>query len=333
MNTVQQGSLMIIDKNGNLVQNLTDSNLLNGPWGLAVHDEGDRAQLFVANVNSGTITRIDLVIPPGGNPMVESETQIASGYVHRTDPAAIVIGPSGLAYDARKDILYVASTGDNEIFAVPDAGDRQSDAGTGKAVVTDQTHLHGPLGLVLAPNGDFITANNDAVNADTKQPSEVAEFTPDGKFVGQISLNPGIDAGFGIALQFAEPDTTIRFAAVDDNTNTVHVWNIDLEPKPSGKAAETGSEVHDSSPLPRSPGMAEATTAFFASLNQHQTDSQSQPVDDLMTAHLTPLMSTQPSSPSGTSGPSTGPIFGGHMPHGARPSALDDVFADTGSGL
>jgi sugar lactone lactonase YvrE len=333
MNTVQQGSLMIIDKNGNLVQNLTDPTLLNGPWGLAVNDGGSRAQLFVANVNSGTITRIDLVIPPGGNPMVESKTQIASGYVHRTDPAAIVIGPSGLAYDAREDILYVASTGDNEIFAIPDAKDRESDAGTGKVVVNDQTHLHGPLGLVLAPNGDLITANNDAVNADPMQPSEVAEFTPGGEFVGQISLNPSIDAGFGIALQFAGPDQQVRFAAVDDNTNTVHVWNIDLDPKSSGNEADTGSEVHEASALTRNAGMAEATSAFFASLNEHQSDSHSQPVDDLMSAHFAPLMSTQPSSPSGTGGVSTAPIFGGHMPHGARLSALDDVFADTGSGL
>jgi uncharacterized protein (TIGR03118 family) len=279
MNTVQQGSLMIIDMNGNLVQNSTDPTLLNGPWGLAVHDEGNRAQLFVANVNSGTITRIDLVIPPGGNPIVESETQIASGYVHRTDPAAIVIGPSGLAYDARKDILYVASTGDNEIFAVPDAKDRESDAGTGKVVVSDQTHLHGPLGLVLAPNGDLITANNDAVNADPMQPSEVAEFTPGGKFVGQISLNPSIDAGFGIALQFAGPDQQVRFAAVDDNTNTVHVWNIDLDVASESKEAASASAVRAmSGDQSQGDGMADAQAVaaarqvFQSDLNTLMTD-------------------------------------------------------------
>ena len=37
--------------------------------------------MFVSNVLSGTVTRIDLTIPNGGNPIVESETQIASGYL------------------------------------------------------------------------------------------------------------------------------------------------------------------------------------------------------------------------------------------------------------
>jgi uncharacterized protein (TIGR03118 family) len=232
--TIMQGSLMIIDKNGNLVENLTDSALLNGPWDLTINDKGSQAQVFVSNVLSGTVTRIDLKIPDHGNPIVESLTQIASGYVHRPDPSAVVVGPTGLAYDANKDILYVASTGDNEIFAIADAKHRTTDAGMGRLVYQDNAHLHGPLGLLLAPNGDLITANGDAVNPDPKQKqtSEIVEFTPSGHFVGQISLNPGPDAPFGIALQFAGPDQQVRFAAVDDNTNTVHVWNIDLDPTP-----------------------------------------------------------------------------------------------------
>jgi hypothetical protein len=35
----------------------------------------------------------------GGTPTVSGMTQIASGYVHRTDPAALVVGPTGLAFD------------------------------------------------------------------------------------------------------------------------------------------------------------------------------------------------------------------------------------------
>jgi uncharacterized protein (TIGR03118 family) len=124
--TIQPGSLMIIDKNGNLVENLTDSALLNGPWDLTIHDQGNIAQVFVSNVLSGTVTRIDLKIPEHGNPIVESETQIASGFAHRADPAALEVGPTGLAYDAKHDILYVASTADNAIFAIADAKDTQT---------------------------------------------------------------------------------------------------------------------------------------------------------------------------------------------------------------
>jgi hypothetical protein len=277
-NTVQAGSLMIIDKDGNLVQNLTDSTLLDGPWDLTINDQGDHAQVFVSNVLSGTVTRIDLKIPPHGSPIVESMTQIASGYTAVTDPSAVVLGPTGLAYDAKHDILYVASTKDNEIFAIHDAKGRTSDGGTGNVVVKDSTHLHGPLGLVLAPNGDLLTANGDAVNTDPKQPSEIVEFTPAGKFVGQISLNPGPDAGFGIALQFAAPDSTVRFAAVDDNTNTVHVWNIDLDVSSESKAASASAVRAMSGDQPQGDGMADAQAVaaarqvFQSDLNTLMTD-------------------------------------------------------------
>jgi hypothetical protein len=111
------GSLLILDSHGNVVTTLTDSALLDGPWDLTVNDQGDNAQVFVSNVLSGTVTRIDLKIDHG-NPAVVSETQIASGYLFRTDPAALVVGPTGLAYDVEHDVLYGASTGDNAIFAI-----------------------------------------------------------------------------------------------------------------------------------------------------------------------------------------------------------------------
>src|SRR6516225_989700 len=160
---VGQGSLLVIDKSGNLVNQLTSPSLLNGPWDLTVRDDGKRARVFVSNAISGPVTRLDVRIVGDADGdkkdalIVEKETQIASGYLHRCDPAAFVVGPTGLALDKKKDILYVSSTGDNAIFAISDASDRTSDAGMGKPVVTDQNHLHGPLGLVLARNGDLIS--------------------------------------------------------------------------------------------------------------------------------------------------------------------------------
>ena len=188
--SVGQGSLMILDRNGNVVTTLSDSKLLDGPWDLTVNDQGGRAEVFVSNVLSGTVTRIDLKIPNGGNPIVKSETQIASGYLTRTDPAALVVGPTGLAYNPKNDTLYVASTGDNKIFAISNAARRRSGAGTGRVVYQDNAHLRGPLGLVLAPNGDLITTNGDAVNPDPNQTSELVEFTPRGKFVGEFPVDP-----------------------------------------------------------------------------------------------------------------------------------------------
>jgi len=235
--TAQQGSLLILDSNGKLVGQLSDSALLNGPWDLAVNDQGHEVQVFVSNVLSGTVTRIDMEVPKGGVPKVESETQIASGYMIRTDPNALVVGPTGLAFDPQRDVLYVASTGDNAIYAIPNAAQSHKDHGTGKLIVQDDVHLHGPLGLVIAPNGDLIAANGDAQNPDPNNPNELVEYTRKGEFVGQFQVDPGNGGGaFGIALSSA--DGELRFAAVDDNTNTLHVWTF-------GLTGESHHERHD----------------------------------------------------------------------------------------
>ena len=225
----QQGSLIVLDSNGKVVTQLTDSALLDGPWDLAINDMGSQAQVFVSDVLSGTVTRIDLNIPKGGTPQVESETQIASGYAHRLDPNVVVLGPTGLAFDPQRDVLYVASTLDNKVFAIPNAALTRHDQGTGTVVFDDPTHLHGPLGLVLLPNGDLVAANGDAVNPDPAHPNELVEFRPRGnpadRFVAQFQLDPGAPwAPFGVAVTTQNCD--LRFAAVDDDTNTVNVWTF-----------------------------------------------------------------------------------------------------------
>jgi hypothetical protein len=236
--SIGQGSLQILDKSGNVVTTLSDSALLDGPWDLTINDQGDAAQVFVSNVLNGVVTRIDLSIPDGGTPTVESLTRIASGYLTRTDPNALVVGPTGLAYDANRNVLYVASTGNNEIFSVSHAGDRTSDAGMGKLVYQDNAHLRGPLGLVLAPNGDLITANGDAVNPDPNQTSELVEFTPNGKFVGEFSIDPNAGGAFGVAV--TNTDGILRFAAVEDVTNSLDIWTF--------QTSDNSPQSHDDDP-------------------------------------------------------------------------------------
>jgi hypothetical protein len=238
----QQGSLLILDRFGNVVETLSDPNLLNGPWDLAVNDNGATAQVFVSNVLSGTVTRIDLSVPFTGAPVVQDMIQIASGYLIRPDSTALVVGPTGLAYVASQDVLYVASTGDNEIFAIPSAGTRTSDAGMGTLIYSDPAHLRGPLGLVFDPrNGNLITTNGDAVNPDPTQASEMVEFTPLGQFVFERPVdNLGSTGGaFGIALK-TQSNGVQYFAAVDDDTNTLEVWRVtpgERGPKAASAAA------------------------------------------------------------------------------------------------
>jgi hypothetical protein len=159
--------------------------------------------------------------------MVESETQIASGYGFRTDMNALVVGVTGLAFDSRNDTLYVASADDNAIYAIRHAAKTQHDEGTGKVIFNDPNFLHGPLGLVLLPNGNLVFSNGDAQNPDPNHLNELVEITPKGKFVAQFQLDPGGPGGaFGIAA--TEVDGVLRFAAVDDNTNSVDIWTLQV---------------------------------------------------------------------------------------------------------
>jgi hypothetical protein len=224
-NTIKQGSLLVLNKNGKQVANLTNSMKLDGPWDLTVVDEGSLAFVFVSNVLNGTVTRLDLAVTPSTVKVLTSTT-IASGFLHRSDPNALVVGPTGLAFNQLTDTLFVASTGDNAIYSIPDALFRLTSAGKGDLVFSNPAVLRGPLGLVLLPNGNLIAANGDAVNADPAHPSELVEFTPTGKFVGQTSLDHAEGAAFGIAAEVQGDD--LIFAAVNDDTNTLEVFDIEL---------------------------------------------------------------------------------------------------------
>jgi len=214
----------VLNSKGQLVTTVTDPTL-DSPWDLTFTEKNNKAMVFVSNVLSGTVTRLELSTKKGTVTVV-SKTPIASGYMTAPNAAALVVGPTGLAYDAANDILYVASTGDNEIFAIDGASTLQSSSGgTGKVIYSDNTHLHGPLGLVLAPNGNLITSNGDAINADPNQNSEIVEFTTTGTFVNQFPVDSVPGAAFGIALETI-PGGFAQFAAVDDNTNSVTNWII-----------------------------------------------------------------------------------------------------------
>ena len=222
--TVGQGELVVLNRNGKVVAEFSNHALLNGPWALTVNDDGARAQIFVSNILSGTVTRLDMTVPATGNAIkILSATQIASGYSHRTDPGAIVLGPAGLAYDAKSETLYVASSADNAVYAIHNARERRTDHGTGKIIYQDNNHLHGPVGLTFAPDGNLIAANSDGGTSDPNQPSELVEFTRRGKFIGQFSINPNTGGAFGVAVsKGAKP----RLAALNDVTGTVEVWQV-----------------------------------------------------------------------------------------------------------
>jgi hypothetical protein len=222
--TAGPGSLLVINNQGKLIQTIT-SEWIQSPWDMALVDRGDRAIAFVTNALTGTVSRLDFNINSNGLKL-RSATTIASGHVHRGDPVTFFVAPTGLVYDARRDVLYVASTGDNAVFKIWDAADRKTDGGLGSVVYEDNIHLHGALGLAEAPNGHLLVTNNDGINPDPNQPSEIVEFTKEGDFVKEISVDPAQGGSFGLAVRTTE-DKAI-FAAVDDNTSTLTIWTLNL---------------------------------------------------------------------------------------------------------
>ena len=124
-NTHGPGFLQVIGRNGNLVKTLKDAKFL-GPWDLAINDEGALAQVFVSDVVTGTVVRIDLSVGENDVAVLSSPNVIAKGYAHHSDPNAFVLGPTGLAFDKRSNTLYVASTMDNAIYSISAAGMRTS---------------------------------------------------------------------------------------------------------------------------------------------------------------------------------------------------------------
>ncbi len=225
--TISHGSLILLNRFGTQVASFTDPALLDGPWDLAVVDRGATAQVFLSNVLSGTVTRLTLSLSARKQTAsIVKQTQIASGYTTAPSEAALVVGPTGLVFDAARNELFVASTADNAIYGITQPLTRKTDAGIGKLIYQDSAHLHGPLALVQAPNGDLITTNGDAINSDATQPSELVEFTPTGQFIAETPVDSSGEGGaFGIAISSISANQ-LSFAAVDDLTNSLDIWSV-----------------------------------------------------------------------------------------------------------
>ena len=156
--------------------------------------------------------RVDLRIERGEAPEETSRTVIASGFSERSDPAALVIGPTGVGL-GRHDTLYVADSLNNRIAAIPDALTRSDTAFSGRDV-TSQGAISDPLGLAIALNGDILTVDGADGN--------LVETTPHGAQVAVKVLDssgdpPGSGALFGLAV--APHGHGLYF--VDDATNTL----------------------------------------------------------------------------------------------------------------
>ena len=224
--TAKAGCLLVLDSNGKVVETFFGS-LINGPWDMAALDQGGSASLFVTNVlngtvaaggnvvHGGTVTRLTLTGLNGAMPNLQAITVIGSGFAERTDPAALVIGPTGVGLSPKADTLYVADSLNNRVAAIPDPVFRATSAGIG-ATVTQGGSLNDPLGLTVLPGGNILTVNGNN--------GFLVETTPDGNQINRALLDssgnpPGAGALFG--LVFA-PGQGLYY--VDDATNALNLF-------------------------------------------------------------------------------------------------------------
>lgn len=218
--TAKAGCLLVLDDKGNVVETI-DNEMINGPWDMTAVEADEWAVLFVANVlngtvaagggivNGGNVVRIVLEINEETIPVVSSMKVIASGFPAKTDPAALVIGPTGLGF-AGNGTLYVADTLNNRITAIRDAISRSTDAGVGHTLSSGGA-LNGPLGLAMAPNGDILAVNGNDGN--------LIEITPKGEQIAVRNVDTtGIGAGTLFGLAPAPGNKGVYFVNDGDNT-------------------------------------------------------------------------------------------------------------------
>jgi hypothetical protein len=218
--TAQAGCLIVLDKNGNAVETISGPPI-NGPWDMTSVDEGWGATLFVTNVlngtvasgetptDGGTVVRIRLRIDGKHRPpAVAAMDVIASGFPERTDPAALVVGPTGVGL-GDEGTLYVADTQDSRIAAVPYAESRQTPLEGGGTTIATGGYLNSPLGLTMTPDGDILTANGGDGN--------FVETTPVGAEFQPLDTGAGEGGLFGLVI--APQHQGVYF--VDDADNTL----------------------------------------------------------------------------------------------------------------
>ena len=238
--TAQAGCLIVLNSWGTPVETI-EGSLINGPWDMASLDGDHQAVLFVTNVlngtvaangsvvNQGTVVRVNLGVSEKTMPFLESLTVVGAGFPERSDPAAMVIGPTGLGlspgcregaddcdagFGEGEPVLYVADSLNNRVDVIKDPLSRTIPSGPGK-VLSSGGSLNDPLGLTVAPNGHILVVNgNDGTITEiTARGAQIAS-----KLIDNSGNPPGAGALFGVIF---DPEYGVVF--VDDATNTLNL--------------------------------------------------------------------------------------------------------------
>jgi hypothetical protein len=227
--TAQAGCLIVLNNQGAVAETITDVTI-NGPWDMTALDGDLDATLFVTNVLNGTVAGNGSIVQAGTvvrirtaqtdttMPSVTNMLVIGSGFAEKTDPSALVIGPTGVAL-APGGLLYVADTLNNRIVSITNAVNRTTDANTGQVFSVLPT-LNAPLGMAVRANhAELMVVNGGngrliGINEDGSQKSA--------GFISGSGTPPGAGTLFGLATS----SSGLYF--VNDGTNTLNLLSNPL---------------------------------------------------------------------------------------------------------
>jgi hypothetical protein len=208
--TKGDGCLLVFDADGHHVATWAGPTI-NGPWGnMATIDRGDSATLFISMagfgvpspdvldpethypviVHQATVLRLDLTIPEGKPPVLQSQTVIGDGFSQRADLANFLLGPTGLALGP-DDTLYVTDGLDNAW----------------------------PLAMVMTAQGHLIVCNGKNGQAVEIDPTTGKQIYAHWLNANQAQSPPGNGNLFGLTLA-ADGKT---FYYVEDDINSLRI--------------------------------------------------------------------------------------------------------------
>jgi hypothetical protein len=217
----------ILDSNGKLVENITGKPL-DRPFGqiyAPAQTAKAGAAFYESNAGDGTIVRFNL--------SNSTADVIAKGFkVNHGKPGGI-LGPSGLAYDFKRDTLYVVDGANNTLVAlskvstipaggvtVEKGGMTFSGPSAGLArLVYSGAPLNASISSALLFNGNLVIGNTGNPNGTNL----MVEISSEGKLLDTLNVDKGPSGSiFGmVATGNSAADTKVYFN--DDNDNNLQV--------------------------------------------------------------------------------------------------------------
>ncbi len=216
----------VLSPTGDLETNIKGKKF-DRPWGqIFAQPRSGNPAFYESNAGNGTIVRINL----GAKFTYDV---IATGFAINHGKPGSIFAPSGLAYDASVDTLYIVDGTNNTVVAfskvtgIPAGGITVEPGGkTFKGpsalrarLVFSGTPLDGPISSALLLNGNLVIGN-------TSNPSGrniMVEMTPHGKILDVRNVDKGAAGSiFGmVATGTSAADTKVYFN--DDNHNVLRV--------------------------------------------------------------------------------------------------------------